>query len=468
MNRSFVFLAITAILPGVLPACHMTGAGSDAVPALPVAWRNAAGFPVAAPDRDLSRWWTQFDDPLLTRVVSGALRSSPTVAAAAARVREARAQRKAQASTLFPSVDASATRRTSVTRVDAGPDQSGTTYSAGLNASWDADLFGANRQNVAAASAAAESAMEDYRSAQASLAAETALAYVDLRATESRLGVVRESLRTRKETTQLVTWRKQAGEVDNLELRQAESSLEQAHAALSSLEQAAAQTRNRLALLSGFAPGSLDGMLSSKSSKVPAPARRLAVGIPADTIRQRPDVRSTGYKWVAAVARKRSAEAEQLPSLRLTGTLGIDTLSASKIFNPQSAGASLISGLTGPIFNAGRIRAGIEAAGAVQEQALLAYQNIVLTALSEVEDALIACRRSGERIGILEKAATAAREADALARLRYRTGDTDISTVLDTERTLLSLEESLVSARADRASAHIQLYKALGGGWSAH
>jgi outer membrane protein TolC len=171
---------------------------------------------------------------------------------------------------------------------------------------------------------------------------------------------------------------------------------------------------------------------------------------------------------VAAVARTRSTEVSRLPSLRLSGSLGINALSVEKIFNPQSVSANLISGLTGPIFNAGRIRAEIEAAGAAQEQALHGYQSSILTALSEVEDALIACRRSAERIEILEKAAAAAREADVLARLQYRTGGADFATVLDTERTLLGLEESLVGVRADRASAHIQLYKALGGGWSAH
>ncbi|HWB04773.1 MAG TPA: efflux transporter outer membrane subunit [Verrucomicrobiales bacterium] len=466
MNRTAVLPAITIALLGALTACRMSGTVSGTVPALPEAWRNASGFPTAAPDKDLSRWWVRFDDPVMKRVIGIALQSSPDIAAAAARVREARALRKAQASILFPTVDASAGRNQSVTRIDAAPDRSGTTYSAGLSASWDADLFGANRQSVAAATAAARSAQEDFYSAQASLAAETALAYVDLRTTERRLEVVRESLATRTETTQLVKWRAQAGEVDTLELRQSESSLETARATISVLEQSAAQIRNRLAVLAGQAPGSLNSLLSIKSPKVPVPERRLAVGIPADTIRQRPDVRSAGHRWVAAVARTRSAQAEQLPSLRLSGSLGIDTLAASKIFNPQSASASFITGLTAPIFNAGRLRAGVEASDAAQEQALQAYARSVLTALSEVEDALIACRRTEERIGILESAAVSARDADALARLRYRTKEADFDTVLDTQRTLLAIEESLVGVRADRASAHIQLYKALGGGWS--
>jgi NodT family efflux transporter outer membrane factor (OMF) lipoprotein len=381
-------------------------------------------------------------------------------------VREARALRKAQAATLYPTVDASLSRRAGWTKLDDAPDIDTRSWSAGLDASWDADLFGANRQSVAAATAAAESAREDYHSAHASLAAETALAYVDLRSAEARLTVLRESVRTREETTKLAEWRAQAGEIDMLELRQAQSSLEQARAALPLLEQSAAQTRNRLSLLSGATPGTLDAVLSRGTGNLPNPSRRLAVGIPADTIRQRPDVRSAGYTWVAAVARTRSAQAERLPSLRLAGSLGIDSLSTSKIFNPQSAAASVIASLTGPVFDAGRIRATIEARGAAQEQALLAYQSAVLTALSEVEDALIACRRSAERMATLEKAVAAARDADRLARLRYRTGDTDFLTILETQRTLLAVEEGLVGIRADRAAAYIRLYKALGGGWS--
>ena len=466
MTCRFVLPAFAALLPFVLSACLTTGSGNDTVAALPESWRNAAGFPVAAPERDLDRWWTNFGDPVMTRVIGGALRGSPDIAAAAARVRGARAQRKAQAATLFPSVDASAGRRTSRTENDGAPDQSGTSYSAGLDASWDADLFGGNRQSVAAASAAAESAREDFHSAQASLAAETALAYLDLRSAEARLRVLQESLKSREETTKLAEWRAAAGEIDKLELRQAESSLQQARAARPSLEQSAAQSRNRLTLLSGLAPGALDATLATGARVVPNPPRRLAVGIPADTIRQRPDVRSAGYRWVAAVARKRSAQADRLPSLRLSGSLGIDSLSAFKIFNPQSASASLIAGLTAPIFNAGRIRAQIEVQDAAQEQALHSYQTAVLTALSEVEDALISCRRSAERMAALEQAATSAREADRLARLRYGTGDSDMLTVLETQRTSLAIEDSLVGIRSERVAAHIRLYKALGGGWS--
>jgi outer membrane protein TolC len=166
------------------------------------------------------------------------------------------------------------------------------------------------------------------------------------------------------------------------------------------------------------------------------------------------------------LANTRSAEAERFPSLGLSGSLGVNALSAGKLFDPQTASAGIIAGLTGPIFDAGRIRANIEAQGAVEEQAMQTYRSAILTALSEVEDSLIACRRGSERLGTLEKATAAAREAAELAQQRYEAGVTDLLTVLDSQRTLLGLEDSLLTVRADVTIAYIQLYKALGGGWS--
>jgi multidrug efflux system outer membrane protein len=447
----------------LLAACSVTPGGGDSTLALPVSWRNAADFPTATPDADLSTWWTSFGDPQMTRLIREALAGNRDLASAVARVRQAQAQRDAQKASLFPSLGYDGSRSSGKSWTDGGADRSFTSYSAGLGASWEADFFGRNRQSVLAASADAEAVKENLHSARAALASEVALAYLDLRAAEERLRIVKRTLVTREETTQLASWRAQAGEIDQLELRQAESSLESARSQLASQEENIGRTRNRLALLCGRAPGGI----ATGSGDVPSPAYRLAVGIPADTIRQRPDVRAAGYNWVAAIARTKSARADQLPSLRLSGSFGVDTLRSSKLFNPESMATGLVAGISGPIFDAGRIRANITAQGAAEEQALLSYESAVLTALSEVEDALIACRRSAERLASLEKAAFAAKEASTLANQKYRAGVIDITTVLDTQRSDLALEESVAAVKADRSAAHIQLYKALGGGWSA-
>lgn len=434
--------------------------------ALPADWQNAHGFPVASPAHDLTRWWSRFEDPTLTRIISKALANSPDFASAASRVRESKARRKAQAASLFPSLGGSASAGSSSSRRDGIGSDSNNSYSAGLNASWEVDLYGKNRSLVDAATAQVGASEENLHSVQASLASEIAIAYTNLRVNEAGLKVLLDQIESREETSQLASWRTQSGEADSLESSQATSSLEQARAAVPSLQQSISQSKNLLALLAGQVPGSLDGMLASGKQAIPNPARSLAVGIPADTLRQRPDVRMSGYQLLSAAATSHAVNALRFPSLDLTGSLGLNTLSSGKLFNPETASASIIAGLTAPIFDAGRIRANIDAQNEVEEQALLAYQSVVLTALSEVEDSLIACRRTSERLDTLEKATAAAREAADLAQKRYQAGVIDILTVLDSQRSLLSLESSLFSVRADRTIAYIQLYKALGGGWS--
>ncbi len=421
---------------------------------------------MASPARDLSRWWGRFDDPTLSKIISIALTNSPDTASAAAQVREARANRTSVTAALYPALNGSADAgSSSVSRDSSGSDETNS-FSARLTASWEVDLYGKNRSLVAAASAQVGATEENFHSVQASLASEIAIAYTSLRVNEAALGVLRNIIKTREETHKLASWRTQAGEADALDASQALSSLEQARAAVPALQQTISQSRNLLARLAGKTPGSLDSMLASGKQAIPNPARSLAVGIPADTLRQRPDVRLAGYQLLAAAANTRVAETERFPALDLTGSLGLNSLGTSKLFNPETTTANIVAGLTGPIFNAGRIQANIDATNEVEEQAFQSYRAAVLTALSEVEDALIACRRTTERLETLEKATNAAREASDLAQQRYEAGVIDILTVLDAQRSLLGLESNLFSARADRTNSYIQLYLALGGGWS--
>lgn len=449
-----------------LTGCQVTSTSLDDEVELPAEWRNAGNFPVAAPDRDLSRWWGRFNDPALNRVIASALEDSPDVKSAVARVRESRANRDAQRAALFPSLDGGASGNARRSRTDGAGTTSANAYSAGLDASWEVDLFGRNRSSVEAATANLGAAGEELNSVHAALAAEVATAYTTLRANEAKLAVLKQNITTREETARLANWRLRAGEADSLEATQSQSSLESARAGLPALEQAIAQGKNDLALLAGKTPGGLDGMLG-RSRGVPTPPSSLAVGIPADVLRQRPDVRTAGYQVLAAAASTRATEATRYPSLNLSGSLGLDTVSSSKLFDPESAAASIAANIASPIFDAGRIKANIEAARASEEQAVLNYRKAVLTALSDTESALIACRRSGERLDTLEKATQLAREADEIARQRYEAGEIDFLDVLDSQRTLLGLEDSLLSTRTDRTTAYIRLYQALGGGWSA-
>lgn len=432
---------------------------------IPPDWKNAGAFPLASPTKDLSRWWKSFEDPALSGLISAALKDSPDISIASARIRESRARRDAEFSGLFPRLDGGVSTNSRSADFEPGPRISGTSYSADLDASWEVDLFGGKRSAVQAAAANLGAAGENLNSVHASLAAEIANTYTSLRADEARLKVLKSNVATREQTAQLASWRQQAGEADSLESSQALSSLESARAAIPSLDQAIAQRRNQLALLVGRQPGSIDSMLRS-GKDIPSPPDRLAIGIPADVLRQRPDVRLAGYQVLAAAANTRSAEAERYPSLNLSGSLGLNTIRARDFINPENTAANLATSLTSPIFDAGRIRAGIEAADAVEQQAIENYRSVVLTALAETENALIACRRSAERLVLLEKATQLARESDELARRRYEAGEIDFLDVLDSQRTLLNLEDNLLNTRSDRTTFYIRLYQSLGGGWS--
>lgn len=455
------------VLAGVLLAasCTWTQRPQSDLTA-PAKWQQARGSTVKPLDTArLAQWWTRFNDPALNKLIAGALQSSPDVRTAMARIDEARARRGVTRAALFPTLggDASAQAGRSETR-GAGVTTSDS-FGAGASMNWEIDLSGRLRQNLRASSADLAEAEENFYAAQVTLAAAVAESYVDLRAAEAQLAVYERNVAARGETAQITNWKQQAGEANVFETQQAASSLEQARATIPTLKLAITQAKNRLALLSGKTPGALDSLLA-RPLGIPRPPAMLAIGIPADTLRQRPDVRAAQRAVEAAAARTKAAEREQLPSLSLNGDLGTTAARAANFFSPETAAASVLGSLSAPLFNAGRIRQTIEAQSAQEKQALIAYESTVLTALSEVENALAAIHRTRERLSTLDSAIASAREAATLAEQSFEAGQADLLQVLDTQRTLLSLEEQQTLTLGDHASAHIQLYRALGGGWS--
>ncbi|MBK1831745.1 efflux transporter outer membrane subunit [Verrucomicrobiaceae bacterium R5-34] len=435
---------------------------------LPQSWQHGADFPQTQVNVDLAQWWSEFHDPVLTELIRDSLASNPDLKSAFSAVREARARRSIEKSGLLPTLNgvASASGSRSKDSSSSSTTYSSTeVYSAGLQASWEVDLFGKQQAAVAAAQADLASSVATRESVQASLTSEVALAYVTLRSAEARMKVVQENVKNFEQTYQLASWKEQAGQTDSLDAQQAKSNLEQLRSTLPSLEQTIGNAKNSLTLMAGKTPGALDKLLAKRSGKVPEPPRKLAVGIPADTVRQRPDVRSAGYSWLAAVYRTDAAEAEKMPSLTLSGSLGVDSDGLSKLLRPEQAAASVIAGLTAPIFDGGKIRSQIEVQSEQEEQAWQSYKSSVLTAFSEVEDALIACQKNEQRAEITQRALQAAENAEQLARQSYEAGVEDIDTVLNTQRALLSIQEQVVTVQGDRSSSFVALYKALGGGW---
>lgn len=416
---------------------------------------------------ELAEWWRQLHDPALSALVEAALTANYDLKRALASVREARARRLLASAEYFPtlslSVDASrakAGRRT-------GGSGGGTSelYSAGFDASWEPDVFGGVRRGVEAAQADLEASEASFDDARVSLTAEVALNYVELRAFQARLGIARVNLDTQTETFRITEWRAQAGLVGALDVEQARASLEQTRAQIPILETGRVQAEHRLAVLIGQAPAALAEQLAIPAA-IPSTPDRVAIGIPADTLRQRPDVRVAERRLAAQTARIGQSEAARYPSLALSGSIGLEAFTLSGLGASGAAAQTIAARIAQVIFDAGRLREQVEIQSALAAQALAAYEGAVLTALEDVENALVALARSRERAAALRTAADAARNAALLARQRYESGLIDFLTVLDTQRTVLSIEDNLASTEADSASALIQLYKALGGGWS--
>ncbi|MBB5349603.1 NodT family efflux transporter outer membrane factor (OMF) lipoprotein [Desulfoprunum benzoelyticum] len=453
-----------------LTACAMVGPKYTAPePDLPEAWNQLeqTDHPVAddAQAGDVSRWWRQLDDPLLAGLMDEALQAGPDLRLAQARLREARARRGVAGAGRFPEAAVSGSYRRSQSSEEAGSGRTNDLFSAGLDASWEIDIFGGVRRRVAAAEADVAAAVAELGATSVSLTAEVALNYVEVRGLQLRLAIARANLASQTETLQLTEWREQAGLVGRQDVEQARTNRELTRAQIPSLETSLVEAEHRLDILLGTAPGTVHARLAAVRD-LPVMPVRIAVGIPADTLRQRPDIRAAERRLAAETARVGAAEAARYPAFNLSGSIGLEALEAENLATSGAVASSLLAGITAPIFDAGRLRQQVEIQDAVREQAEVAYEQTVLAALQDVENALVAIKRHSERGGALAGAAAAARNAAQLARQQYSAGLIDFQTVLDTERTVLTVEDSLAGTRTDGLLALISLYKALGGGWT--
>ena len=456
---------VAALLAVALGGCAAVGPDySEPQLAVPAGW--SAGTGTDAMDAVLlARWWHGFGDPVLDRLVADALAANLDLAQARARLREARARRGVAGAALAPSVDASLSGSRSRSSGQSGSGSTRELYSAGFDASWELDVFGGLRRSVEAAQADLEASVESLSDTRVSLAAEVALNYIDLRTAEQRLAIAEESIASRGENHQIIRWRQQAGLVSELDLAQATTDLESTRAVLPPLRTAVTEAKNRLAVLLGRNPGELESLVHA-DRPIPLAAAEIVAAIPADPLRQRPDVRAAERRLAAQTARLGEAEAARYPSLRLSGSLGLEALELDALADRDANTHSLFGGITAPVFNAGRIAANIEIQDALVEQARLAYRAAVLAALEEVENALTAVANTDARRAKLAEAAAAARTTLAIAEYRYASGLADFLSVLDAQRTQLSLDEQLAGSTGELARAQIRLYKALGGGWS--
>jgi NodT family efflux transporter outer membrane factor (OMF) lipoprotein len=465
-------LLLVAVLSGcsVGPNYRPPSASALKVPAQ----FNAAAPASAARAVDLTRWWQGFGDPLLTQLVERALAANLDIDAAGARLRQARANLRGARGQALPSLGASGSVGRSIERdggsvidpntgqtISVGGDT--TIYRAGFDAAWEADIFGGIRRSIESARAGAEGAEAELHFTQLSVASEVALNYLDARLAQERLRIARANLASQDETLRIVGWRVQAGLVSSLDLEQARQLRAQTAATIPTLETGYTAAVNRIAVLLGEAPGAVTALIDPPGSIPIAPSP--ANPIPADLLQRRPDISSAERSLAAETARIGVEKAQLYPALRLSGSFSGSATALADV--PSAMIGSLLSSITAPIFQGGQIRAAIEGQRASADAALAAYRSSVLTALEDVENALTALAASERRERDVMASAQAAQNAAVYARSQYRAGLIDFQSLLESERSLLSTQDNQASARADRATATVQLYKALGGGWEA-
>jgi NodT family efflux transporter outer membrane factor (OMF) lipoprotein len=452
-----------SLLTAILSGCASVGPDyvKPELP-LPAHWSTAQS---TASREDLAQWWQRLRDPQLSSLIEKAVRLSPDMRSAEAKLREARARRDLAGGNRFPTVSASLSGSRSKSSAATGSGTTANLFSAGFDASWEPDVFGGQRRALEAAQADLQASRANLHDVQVSLAAEVALNYVELRSYQARLAIARDNLDTQSETLQITDWRQQAGLATALDVEQARTNLEQTRATIPVLNTSRIAAENRLAILLGKPPAALHDQLATP---VPLPGvpDEVAVGIPADTLRQRPDVRAAERNLAAATARVGEQTAALYPNFSLSGSLGWKALTVGALGDGGTAAASLLGSIAQTLFDGGRIRSSIRIQTAVQEQALAAYQKTVLTALEDVENALATYGDNRQRQTALRRATQSARNAAQIARQRYESGLIDFQNVLDAERSRLSAEDNLASAEAEGLTSLISLYKALGGGWS--
>lgn len=462
---------IIALLSVALMLSGCVTAGPDyATPEIetPGAWQeDVEGVVTGEPleQEILAEWWKTFDDPTLSSLIEKAVAGNLSLKQALNSVRQARIQRGITDADRFPSVNSSGSAGRTYTK-DINGDFSGTnSFRLGLDASWEFDLFGGVKRSLEAADANLEATEDSYRDTLVSLLAEVALNYIEVRSYQAQLLVAESNLKSQEETFDITKWRYKAGLTTELDKENASKNLEQTRSQIPSLKSALKQAENRIAVLLGSEPGALEVELDPYGTMPIAP-REIALGIPADLLRRRPDLRKAERELAAQTARIGVAEAERYPKISLTGNIGLSALELGDLLSSDSLSTGASSGISWPVYDAGRIMKNIEVQYATRDQKLIAYKAAVLTALEDVENAITSYTYDLAKRESLAKASESAKQAAQISRVQYSSGLIDFQSVLEAESTLLTLQNNVVQSDAQIIKDLIALYKALGGGWS--
>ena len=454
-----------------------------------LAVRSPSSVPVA--ERVDPNWWTLFGDRELTKLERRVAGENLDVKVAGIRLIESRAQLSLATASQFPTLNGNASytreRASNNGFFSLAPGAAGATaangaqgnttggvasrglspfdiWQGGFDASWEVDLFGRVRRSVESATATTEAATEAKRAALLSSLAEVARDYIQLRGVQAQLQIARDNVRTARQSLNLTQQRAAGGVTTDLDVANASAQLRTTLSQIPSQEQQEAQLINALSLLLGQPPNALRAELETTRPVPPVPPR-VPVGLPSELARRRPDIRQVEAQLHAATADIGVAQANFYPSLKLTGSMGLQSLQLNHAFDLNSKQYAVGPGLTIPIFEGGQLRSTLQLRDATQQEIAITYQRTVLQAWHDVDNALTAYKAEQGRRDELMQAVTANRRAVALAQSRYQQGVADFLTVLDAERSLLASQQQLADSTTTVSANLVALYKALGGGW---
>nr|AJF34460.1 outer membrane protein [Eleftheria terrae] len=455
-----------AVLAAVSAVALLSGCAalpSSKAPAHPTTARWSAPLPHGGQPVRLVDWWRRFDDPALAELIAASQSGNPGLAQATARIRQARAQARMAGAAVWPALDARAGLQRSGTELPPTPGVQ-TNASATLDASWEVDLFGANRRAVEAALAREASSQASWHDARVSLAAEVAAAFVALRACEAVVAIDRQDEASLRQVAELTHRKVEAGFE-----APANAALARASAAESTSRRVAQQAEcdvlvKQLSALAVLPEDDVRARLAVRRGVLPVPAGFEVEAVPAGLLQQRPDLAAAEHEIAAAAAEVGAARAERYPRLTLTGSIG---RAGVRVGGETSEGRtwSIVPQLVLPLLDAGRRRAAVEVAEARYDEALAAWRRQALGAVREVEEALVRLDAADRREGDALRAAQGYAEFLKAAQTQYQVGSGSLLDLEQARRQSLAAEASLVQVRRDRVTSWVSLYKALGGGW---
>ncbi len=437
---------------------------------MPDAWHQELTRGLDAGEANLQTWWTSLQDPVLDGLIERAAAGNLDLKEAFGRVQEARARRGIATGEWFPDLDAigSAQRnRISEDFLPPTPDleRNDNFFGVGVDATWEVDVWGRIRRSVESADAALQASTENYRDVLVILYAEVALNYVEVRSLQARIRYAQANVQTQRESLTLTKDRLKAQIAPELDVRQAELNLSRTESIIPTLRILETAAVNRLGVLLGEFPSALRSELQMESP-IPNPPALIGVGIPGELLRQRPDLRRAERELAAQHARIGAATADLYPRFSLLGTFALEATQIGDVFDASSSYAfSIGPSVRWNLFDGGRVRNNILAQDALTMQALARYENTVLRAIEEVENAIVGYAQESDRRDALGRSVTAAQESVKLVKTLYRTGLTDFQNVLDMERSLFVQQDEFAASEGAAVQNLIRIYKALGGGW---